>query len=327
MNHVVTEPKPGELGRGCKCGQRFPTLKAAELHAADQNLIEENEAKANEAAKAQEAEPIKQANEPTETAKEPEVTVAAPAEPEPPTEKKPDESDSKPEPSATQPAPATDAPQALSPSNLPLNLENLSLNQINFIGQTMAKSGMFPDVTDGAKALVKILAGKEIGVTPFQAMTNIHLIQGKATMGANLMAAKVKGSGKYDYRVMELTSEICSILFKQRDSLAEGGWADLGKFTYSLEDAKRAGLVKTGSSWEKYPSNMLFARAISSGVRIYCPDVFNGNLVYVPEELGAPVNEDGGYREGRLMGAVKVVNKATGEVIELPYDSFEDFAR
>ena len=26
------------------------------------------------------------------------------------------------------------------------------------------------------------------------------------------------------------------------------------------------------------------------------------------------------------MGAVKVVNKATGEVIELPYDSFEDFA-
>jgi len=26
------------------------------------------------------------------------------------------------------------------------------------------------------------------------------------------------------------------------------------------------------------------------------------------------------------MGAVKVVNKATGELIELPYDSFEDFA-
>ena len=70
----------------------------------------------------------------------------------------------------------------------------------------MAKSGMFPDVTDGAKALVKILAGKEIGVTPFQAMTNIHIIQGKATMGANLMAAKVKGSGKYDYRVTKLSN-------------------------------------------------------------------------------------------------------------------------
>jgi hypothetical protein len=29
---------------------------------------------------------------------------------------------------------------------------------------------------------------------------------------------------------------------------------------------------------------------------------------------------------GGLMGAVKVVNKATGELIELQYDSFEDFA-
>jgi hypothetical protein len=301
MNHVVTEQKPGELGRGCKCGERFPTLKAAEAHVADQNLIEKNEAKAKQAAKAAEAEAAELAHQAHETPEpadgEPVDPDVQESKPETPTaselaksEKTESTPDQKQQVPANQPA---EVPQALSPSNLPLDLENLSLNQINFIGQTMAKSGMFPDVTDGAKALVKILAGKEIGVTPFQSMTNIHVIQGKATMGANLMAAKVKGSGKYDYRVMDLTSETCSILFRQRDSLAEGGWADLGKFTYSLEDAKRAGLVKTGSSWEKYPSNMLFARAISSGVRIYCPDVFNGNLVYVPEELGAQVNEDG----------------------------------
>jgi hypothetical protein len=295
MNHALIESSPGELGVGCKCGKRFPTQKTAEGHVADQNLIEANEAKAKAAA----AELAKQAKEPTEPEKEaaedepePKAAVAIPTPPEPTNDEKPPASVPAGEP-GDRPQAAAETPQALSPSNLPLDLENLSLNQINFIGQTMAKSGMFPDVKDGAKALVKILAGKVIGVTPFQAMTNIHIIQGKATMGANLMAAKVKGSGKYDYRVMDLTSETCSILFRQRDSLAEGGWADLGKFTYSLEDAKRAGLVKTGSSWEKYPKNMLFARAISSGVRIYCPDVFNGNLVYVPEELGAQVNEDG----------------------------------
>jgi hypothetical protein len=297
MNDVVICPGPGDMGYGCKCGKRFPTKKTADQHAADQNLIEENEAKAAAAHVTEpgSAEQIAQTQidnnkdepQPTPAASEkPGETnpeVAPPAAPEP---KEPEKSQT------PAPVPTPEAP-ALSPSNLPLDLENLSLNQINFIGQTMAKSGMFPDVNDAAKALVKILAGKEIGVTPFQAMTNIHIIQGKATMGANFMAAKVKGSGKYDYRVMELTSETCSILFRQRDSLAEGGWADLGKFTYSLEDAKRAGLVKTGSSWEKYPQNMLFARAISSGLRIYCPDVFNGNLVYVPEELGAQVNEDG----------------------------------
>jgi hypothetical protein len=300
MNHALIEASPGELGVGCKCGKRFPTRKTAEGHVADQNLIEENEEKAKQAAKAAEAQAAELAHQAHAAAEPADGEESADPDVHESKSETPTASESaeptagqKQQPPATQPAPVTETPQALSPSNLPLDLENLSLNQINFIGQTMAKSGMFPDVTDGAKALVKILAGKEIGVTPFQAMTNIHIIQGKATMGANLMAAKVKGSGKYDYRVMDLTSETCSILFKQRDSLAEGGWADLGKFTYSLEDAKRAGLVKTGSSWEKYPSNMLFARAISSGVRIYCPDVFNGNLVYVPEELGAQVNEDG----------------------------------
>jgi hypothetical protein len=291
MNHVVINPGPGEMGYGCKCGKRFPTKKAADLHAAEENLIEENEAKAKADAQQEADMPAEnqqsaaeQKSEPEDNAKV-EETVTAQAAPEP---KEPEK------PQAPAPIPA-ETPQALSPSNLPLDLENLSLNQINFIGQTMAKSGMFPDVTDGAKALVKILAGKEIGVTPFQAMTNIHIIQGKATMGANLMAAKVKGSGKYDYRITKLDSASCTIAFKQRVGVGAlgQGWEDLGEFTYSIEDAKRASLVKSGSSWEKYPQNMLFARAISSGVRIYCPDVFNGNLVYVPEEMGAQVDEDG----------------------------------
>lgn len=49
MNHVVISPGPGEIGYGCKCGKRFPTQKTADLHAKDQNLIEENEAKAKKA--------------------------------------------------------------------------------------------------------------------------------------------------------------------------------------------------------------------------------------------------------------------------------------
>jgi hypothetical protein len=299
MNHVVTEPKPGELGVGCKCGNRFPTRKAAEGHVADQNLIEENEAKAKAKTEDKPLAPDSAVYEvttdepkgplpstPPPAPGKPQTAIAAPTAPEQPKES------AKLDTPAPIPAAETPAP---SPSNLPLDLENLSLNQINFIGQTMAKSGMFPDVTDSAKALVKILAGKEIGVTPFQAMTNIHIIQGKATMGANLMAAKVKGSGKYDYRITKLDSAACTIAFKQRVGVGAlgQGWEDLGEFTYNIEDAKRAGLVKSGSSWEKYPQNMLFARAISSGVRIYCPDVFNGNLVYVPEELGAQVDEDG----------------------------------
>jgi hypothetical protein len=55
-----------------------------------------------------------------------------------------------------------------------------------------------------------------------------------------------------------------------------------------LEDAKKAGT----KNLDKYPKNMLFARAISNGVKWYTPDVFAGP-VYVPEEMGAEtVTED-----------------------------------
>ena len=43
----------------------------------------------------------------------------------------------------------------------------------------------------------------------------------------------------------------------------------------------------------KFARNMLFARAISNGARWYCPDLFSGNPVYVPEELGAIVDGEG----------------------------------
>ena len=177
--------------------------------------------------------------------------------------------------------------------DMPINLSKLTLNQINFIGKSMAESGMFPDLAkDASKAMVKILAGQEIGVTPFQAMSNINIIQGKAALGANLMAAKVKGSGKYDYRA-DISSDKCTITIKQNMSVGYAPtWEDIGSFTFTMEDAKRIGLAGK-DNWRNYPQNMLFARAISNAVRMYAPDVFNGNLVYDPDELGAVTDDQG----------------------------------
>jgi hypothetical protein len=53
-----------------------------------------------------------------------------------------------------------------------------------------------------------------------------------------------------------------------------------------MEDAKKAGT----KNLDKFPKNMLFARAISNGVKWYTPDVFSGP-VYVPEEMQT-VTED-----------------------------------
>jgi len=79
------------------------------------------------------------------------------------------------------------------------------------IGETFFKSGMFSDIKSAQQAVVKIMAGAEMGISPFAAMSGIHIIQGKPTIGAGLMAARVKGFGKYDYRVLEHTDKVCSI--------------------------------------------------------------------------------------------------------------------
>lgn len=146
----------------------------------------------------------------------------------------------------------------------------------------MAKSGYFLDARDASQAVVKILAGQEMGFGPFAAMNGIHIIKGKPGVGANLQAAAVKSSGKYDYKVRELSDTACRIEFFQAKE-------SIGISVFTIEDARKAGT----QNLEKFPRNMLFARAMSNGVKWYCPDVFNGSTVYTPEELGATVDGDG----------------------------------
>ena len=159
-------------------------------------------------------------------------------------------------------------------------IQIMPVNEIQVMAKAFAESGMFTDAKQMGQAFVKIQAGQEIGIPPFAAMSGIHIIQGKPTLGAGLIASAVKGSGKYDYKVQKLDDKICSIDFLQ-------GTEIIGNSTFTIEDAKKA-LTK---NIDKFPKNMLFARAISNGVKWFCPDVFSGP-VYVPEEMPEPKTED-----------------------------------
>jgi hypothetical protein len=152
------------------------------------------------------------------------------------------------------------------------------------IGETFFKSGMFSDIKSAQQAVVKIMAGAEMGISPFAAMSGIHIIQGKPTIGAGLMAARVKGFGKYDYRVLEHTDKVCSIEFGTK--VPGSDIKSLGISTFTIDDAKKAGTKNI----DRFPKNMLFARAMSNGVKWYTPDIYE-NPVYVPEEM-EQVTED-----------------------------------
>ncbi len=166
-----------------------------------------------------------------------------------------------------------------------------SYSDVESVAKAMVASGFFTDATKVSQAIVKIMAGNEIGIGPFGSMNGIHIIQGKPAFGANIMASKVKASGRYNYRVTEMTDANCTIEFMEHFN---GAWQTVGVSSFSRDDAKKAGT----KNLDKFPRNMLFARAMSNGVRWYCPDVMNGSTVYTPEELGAEVDQDGNVIDG-----------------------------
>ena len=64
---------------------------------------------------------------------------------------------------------------------------SLPVNDVMTLAKTFAESGMFTDTKQTAQAFVKIMAGQEIGIPPFAAMSGVHIIQGKPTIGAGLI--------------------------------------------------------------------------------------------------------------------------------------------
>lgn len=171
----------------------------------------------------------------------------------------------------------------------PVVAAEMTWTETRALGQVLAASGYFKDVRGEAQAVTKILYGREIGIGPVTALMSVHVIEGKPAPSANLIAARIRASGRYDYRVREHTAEVCRVEFFAR---AGGKLESLGIVEWTIAEARAAGLAGK-QVWKSYPRAMLFARALSEGARVHCPEVFGGSPVYTPEELGAEVNADG----------------------------------
>ena len=101
-------------------------------------------------------------------------------------------------------------------------------------------------------------------------------IQGRITMSAELMNNLIRQKG-HTLEIKENTDTVCRIKGTRKDT------KEHYEATFSMEDAKRALLVKEGGGWTKYPSAMLFARCISRLAKRLFPDVIGG--AYVEGEL------------------------------------------
>ncbi|MGC8978828.1 hypothetical protein [Caldisericum sp.] len=157
-----------------------------------------------------------------------------------------------------------------------------SLQDVQTLGKLFVESGMFTDTKSVAQAVVKILAGQEMGIGPFQAMDGIDIIGGRISISPLLLASILKSQNKYNYRVIESTETKCLLAFYENGK-------HIGFSDFTLEEAKKMGLSNK-ENWIKQPKTMLFWRCLSRGIRMFAPDLYRGLRVYIPEELDPNAN-------------------------------------
>ena len=133
-----------------------------------------------------------------------------------------------------------------------------------------------------------IMAGKQLGISMFQALENITVINNKTSISGALAMALVYRSGLLEDRTKAYVGEgddrkcVCTTKRKgQSKTTCE----------FSIKDAKKAGLYpgKQGSGWSSYPDRMLFWRAMGFCLREDFSDVIQG--LYLSEELADEVHE------------------------------------
>jgi len=119
-----------------------------------------------------------------------------------------------------------------------------------------------------AEVTAAIMFGAEVGLGPLQSLAKIAVIKGRPTLAAEAQRALILAAG-HEFWVEEATTTRVTVGGRRRDS-------DRSQlFTWTLDDAKRAGLAGQ-QNWRTYPRQMLLARATAELARAVFPDVIGG---------------------------------------------------
>ncbi len=155
------------------------------------------------------------------------------------------------------------------------------------LAAALYKSGFLPQEVKTPEAAFAILAkGAELGFAPMQSFDLICVVRQRADGTGGRPALTAAGMRalclarpdicKYFTRLE--ASAITATFETQRQ-----GDPKPVKMTFTIEEAKRAGLMRPDSGWVKFPERMLEARASAALARLVYADLVGG--IYTPEEV------------------------------------------
>lgn len=163
------------------------------------------------------------------------------------------------------------------PSDWKLQLEPRSIQQAKALADSLFLSRNFSAYGHPAGIMATILAGRELGIQAMASLRAFHIVEGKPTMAADFIRARVLSSGLVEYfRPIERTPEIATFAIKRK------GDPEF-RMSYTIQEAETAGRVKPASGYKKDPADMLVARCSAKLARLVCPEITFG--MYAREEM------------------------------------------
>lgn len=158
---------------------------------------------------------------------------------------------------------------------LKTSLEPTTLQEAMKFSDILASSSMVPRDFQGkpGNVLVAIQWGREVGLGPLQALQNIAVINGRPSIWGDAAIALVRGHPD----CLSVQEGV------EGEGEARQGWCEVARRgeqpqrrTFSVADAKRAGLWGKSGPWTQYPDRMLQLRARGFAIRDVFPDALRG---------------------------------------------------
>jgi hypothetical protein len=178
-----------------------------------------------------------------------------------------------------------------------IDLSPQTFEQALTFSDYLAESDMVPKDFKGkpGNCLIAMQWGAELGLKPLQALQNLAIINGRPSLWGDAVIALVRASPLCEFVSESDDGTVATCKVKRRGEPEQ-------VTTFSMEDAKTAGLFGKSGPWTQYPKRMRQMRARAFALRDVFPDVLRG-LPIAEELMDMPAE--------RSMGMVEEVRPAS----------------
>jgi hypothetical protein len=167
-----------------------------------------------------------------------------------------------------------------------VNLAPQTFEQALTFANYLADSDLVPKDFKGkpGNCLIAMQWGAEVGLQALQALQSIAVINGRPALWGDGLIAIVRSSPACEYILEEDDGKMATCRVKRRGEPEQAR-------TFSMDDAKAAGLQGKQGPWSQYPKRMRQMRARAFALRDVFPDVLRGmpvaeEVMDIPKDMG-----------------------------------------